>query len=232
MEKDCAMNERKRIGAFFDFDGTLIDAESGRIGFKYLYDMKEIPFFFLLKVLASDFLYQRNLISDTRMAATMLQFYKKRDLKVFEAEADAFYHTHLKPHLAPTILAMLSRHRREGHTLVLISASIRYMLKPAVKDLGFGHLLCTDLETGADGTLTGNPKGPICIADQKRVAAVALSNRIGIDMDQSYAYGNHHSDIPLLEAVGNPIAVEPSLTLKKHAQKKNWPILNFTREFE
>jgi HAD superfamily hydrolase (TIGR01490 family) len=227
MEKNRVMNKKKRVAAFFDFDGTLIDAESGRIGFKYLYNIKAIPLSFLLKVLVSDFLYQRNLISDTRMAGTMLTFYKKRNLKDFQVGADAFYHEYLKPHLAPIIRAMLSNHQREGHTLVLISASVRYMLEPVVKDLSFDHLLCTDLETGPDGFLTGNPDGPICIARHKQVAAITLSDQIGIDLEQSHAYGNHHSDIPLLKAVGNPVAVQPTLSLKKYAQEKGWPIVNF-----
>ena len=96
-----------------------------------------------------------------------------------------------------------------------------------VADLGFDYLLCTDLEVGPDGRLTGKANGPICIDKNKKIAAENLSDRMGINLEQSYAYGNHHSDIPLLEAVGNPSAVEPTLALRKHAEKRDWPILRF-----
>ena len=221
------MNEKNCIAAFFDFDSTLIDVESGRIGFQYLYEMREISLAFLLKILISDFLYKRNFISDVGIARIMLKFYKKRSLKDLADGAEAFYMDYLKPHLAPNILARLRGHKQAGHLTVLNSASVRYMLVPAVKDLEFDYLLCTDLEEGPDGRLTGRPDGPICIDQNKRIAAENLSSRIGIDLDRSYAYGNHHSDIPLLEAVGNPLAVEPTLLLKRHAETRGWPILSF-----
>ena len=224
------MNEKKRIGAFFDFDRTLIDVESGRIGFRYLYKMREIPLAFLLKIMVSDFLYQRDLISDERMARTMIKFYRNRDLKDFENGAEAFYATYLKTHLAPNITARLHEHQLAGHVLILVSASVRYLLLPVMRDLEFHYLLCTDLEVGSNGRLTGRPDGPVCIDQNKRIAAEKLSNRIGIDLDVSYAYGNHHSDIPLLEAVGNPSAVAPTPTLRRHAEKRGWPILTFDRK--
>jgi HAD superfamily hydrolase (TIGR01490 family) len=221
------MNEKNSIGAFFDFDRTLIDVESGRVGFKYLYEIGEISLPFILKILVTDFLYQRNFISDDQMARIMLKFYRGRRLQDFEAGAESFYQNYLKAHLAPRILARLREHQQAGHVLILISASIRYLLAPVTADLGFDHLLCTDLEAGTDGRLTGKANGPICIDKNKKIAAEKLSDRIGLDLNQSYAYGNHHSDIPLLEAVGNPFAVEPTASLRRHAEKRNWPMLKF-----
>jgi phosphoserine phosphatase len=52
-----------------------------------------------------------------------------------------------------------------------------------------------------------------------------LANRFGLDLEKSYAYGNHHSDLPLLETVGNPHVVEPSAELAKVAQERAWPVL-------
>ncbi len=216
-----------QIGAFFDFDKTLIDVESGRIGFKYLYEIKEIRLSFLLKVAVTNFFYERDWISDTQMATIMLTFYKNRDIRPLEDGAEEFYHTYLKPHLAPRIIERVREHQKAGHTLVLVSASLRYMLVPVIKDLGFQNLLCTDLEIAGDGRLTGKTEGPICIDQHKRVAVKKLAQEKDIYLDQSYAYGNHHSDIPMLEAVGNPAVVEPTVPLKKKAIENGWPILTF-----
>jgi len=221
------MNPGRQVGAFFDFDKTLIEVESGRVGFKYLYQIKEIGLPFLLKVAMTNFFYERNWISDVTMARIMLTFYKNRDIGPLEDGAGEFYHEYLKPHIAPNILDRVQKHQEAGHTLVLVSASLRYMLKPVSQDLGFHHLLCTDLEIAGDGSLTGRTQGPICIDRHKRVAVRKLARAKDIRLDQSFAYGNHHSDIPMLESVGNPAAVEPTLSLKKKAVESGWPVLTF-----
>ena len=227
MNTTNTLNDSKQIGAFFDFDKTLIAVESGRVGFKYLYAIKEIRLPFLLKVAVTNFLYERDWISDTQMARIMLTFYKDRDIRPLEDGAEEFYHTYLKPHIAPNILKRVREHQEAGHTLVLVSASLRYMLKPVIQDLEFHHLLCTDLEVAGDGSLTGRTDGPICIDRHKRVAVKNLAQEKDIRLDQSYAYGNHHSDIPMLETVGNPATVEPTPRLYKTAVEKGWPVLTF-----
>ena len=95
------------------------------------------------------------------------------------------------------------------------------------EDLGFDHLLCTDLEVGPDGLLTGKPKGPLCLDSTKRILAEKLAGETHIDLASSYAYGNHQSDLPLLELVGNPHVVEPTEPLKKVAMQKHWPVLTY-----
>ena len=216
-----------KIGAFFDFDETLLEVESSRVGIQYLYDEGHVNLWFIIKVLTANFFYKRNLISDETMARFLIRFYRKKELAMFEEGAPRFYRDLLKPRLAPNVLNKVHEHRRNGHILVLISASVRYYLQPVADDLGFHHLLCTDLEIGADGLLTGRPAGPVCIDSYKKVGAEKLAQTAGIELDASYAYGNHQSDIPLLETVGNPVAVEPTPLLKKTAREKGWPILTY-----
>ena len=224
------MNTHKNssaIGAFFDFDETLLDTESSRLGFKYLWERRMISLGFILKVMAANFFYKRHWMSDERIAAIMLKFYHQKRLEEFQQGAAAFYQEQLKPRLAPNILKRVAQHHQEGHVLVLISGSIRYLLEPVVEDLGFDHLLCTDLEVGPDGLLTGKAKGPLCLDSTKRVLAVKLAEEVHIDLASSYAYGNHQSDLPLLELVGHPYVVEPTEPLKKKAIENEWPILTY-----
>jgi len=215
------------IAAFFDFDETLLDVESSRLGFKYLWERRLISFGFLTKVMVANFFYKRHWMSDETIAAIMLRFYHNKRLEEFQQGAVAFYQEHLKPHLAPNILDRVAQHRQKGHILVLISGSIRYLLEPVAEDLGFHYLLCTDLEIGVDGLLTGKAKGPLCLDSTKRVLAEKLAREANIDLAASYAYGNHQSDLPLLELVGNPYAVEPTEPLRRAALKNNWPVLNY-----
>jgi HAD superfamily hydrolase (TIGR01490 family) len=215
------------VGAFFDFDKTLLETESAKLGLKYLWDRRLLSRRFLIKVLVINFFYQRHLVSDEFVARIILGIYRGRRLREFAQGAQAFYQEVLKPRLAPNILAKVRRHRRQGHLLVLISGSVRYMLQSVVEDIGFDHLLCTDLEVGEDGLLTGRARGPLCIDRTKRALAIELAKAHRIDLSRSYAYGNHQSDIPLLELVGHPFVVEPTKPLRRVAQKRNWPVLGF-----
>jgi HAD superfamily hydrolase (TIGR01490 family) len=217
----------KNIGAFFDFDETLLDIESSRLGFRYLWDRRLVSCGFILKVLTVNIFYRRHWISDEKMAAILIKYYRSRNLEEFKQGAAAFYHDYLKPHLAPNIHARVDKHRHQGHRLILISGSVRYMLEPVAEDLGFDHLLCTDLEIGEDGLLTGRAHGPICLNSNKRTLAEILARKMNIDLPSSYAYGNHQSDLPLLKLIGNPYVVEPTEPLRKVALANNWPILTY-----
>jgi HAD superfamily hydrolase (TIGR01490 family) len=217
----------ERIGAFFDFDETLLDTESSRLGIKYLWERRLVSRAFILKAFVAGFLFNRHWITDEQTAKILLRLYRNRRLVEFTDGSEAFYRGILKPRLAPKILAKVYDHKDQGHSLVLISGSLRYMLEPVVRDLGFEHLLCTDLETGVNGLLTGKPKGPLCLDTTKRHLATELAQRSGIDLERSYAYGNHQADLPLLELVGFPHAVEPSRSLLKVAVARKWPILAY-----
>jgi putative phosphoserine phosphatase/1-acylglycerol-3-phosphate O-acyltransferase len=224
LEEDMGI---RPIGAFFDFDRTLIDVESPKLGIRYLWERGQISLLYVLKIMAANVLYKRNLISDEAMARILISFYRNKPLAPFEAGSQEYYQEVIRPHLAPNIVAKVREHKAKDHVLILISAGLRYLLKPVVKDLGFDHLICTDLEMGTDGILTGNTRGPICSDSHKRAYAEELAKELNMDLGSSYAYGDHHADIPLLELVGNPRAVEPTEQLRKVALERGWPILSF-----
>jgi HAD superfamily hydrolase (TIGR01490 family) len=221
------MNPKNHIAAFFDFDETLLEVESGRLGIQWLWDRRLVPFGYILKILVANFFYQRRLLSDERMVKIMLTFYKKKRLTDFQKGSENFYKAYLKPRLAPGILTRVHFHKNEGHLLVLISGSVRYLLEPVIRDLEFDHLLCTDLEVGKNGLMTGKPEGLVCVDQNKKKLTLKLAEKLGLDLEKSYAYGNHQSDLPLLETVGNPHVVEPTADLEKVAQQRSWPVLTF-----
>ena len=216
-----------RIAAFFDFDDTLIDSNSSKIGFKWLYENKLISRGFLIKTVIWGILYKFRIISDITMANSLIKFYKNRKLEYFEKKANDFYDNLIKPRLVPEMVKKVDEHKKAGHYLVIVSGSIRYYLEPVAKDLGFDNIISTDLEVGSDGVLTGKPIGKICLNDYKRELAEKLAAKMDFDLPNSYAYGDSESDIPLLQLVGNPIAVQPSTKLRKIAEKHNWQIYNY-----
>lgn len=213
--------------AFFDFDQTLLEVESAHMGIRMLRERKMLPTGYFLKVWIANIFYQWQCLSEAGMARVLLTYYRGRRLEEFEATAETFYQTWLKPHLAPRILSVLEDHRRAGHRLVLISGSVRYMLVPVVHDLRFDRLFCTDLEVGRDGLLTGRSRGPICVDQVKQDWVRQFAQEAGVDLARSFAYGNHPADVPMLETVGNPRVVEPTRALARIAARRGWPVLSF-----
>lgn len=223
-----------RAAAFFDFDKTLLDSETTALMVPYMrrrpqvfFEHQPIGIGYVIRLLLAHELYKRHLYPDQKMAVLLLEFFKGRSPEPFESTAEDLYQTCLKPRLAPNVMARLAEHKGRGDVCVLISAGVRYSLEPVVRDLGFDHLLCTELEIGPDGRYTGRARGLICIDEHKRTAALALAGSRGIDLSASYAYGNHQSDLPLLESVGFPVAVEPTEPLRRVAAKRGWPILTY-----
>lgn len=223
-----------RRAAFFDFDKTLIDCESSKLLIAYM--RKKRSYFFseigisvayLIKLLALNEFYKRDLFSDEKMALLLISFFKGRKLSTFEDIANELYRDYIKQHLSPVLMECVERHRKDGDQLVLISAGLRYILKVVKMELGFDHLLCTDLETGADGLLTGRPSGILCINDNKKLLCERLAREEDINLKSSSAYGNHQSDIPMLDAVGHAFAVEPTKPLLRVARQKGWPVLRY-----
>jgi HAD superfamily hydrolase (TIGR01490 family) len=213
------------IAAFFDFDETLLEIDSAGIGFKVLREQGYLSWGFMLKMTVVLLLRKMGLVDEKVMAAAMVSFYKGRELKHFEDNALDFYTEYLKPNLSADVLARLRWHQEQGHHTVLLTGSIEYYLKPVVEDLGIDHLLCSHLEVDMQGLLTGKPLGPICVRETKLVLAKELAEKNGIDLSQSYAYGNSESDIAMLEGMGHPVIVNPTPGLQKHADLHGWPRL-------
>lgn len=211
------------IAALFDFDETLLAINSSGIGFKVLKDGGYLSRTFMLRMMFALIMSKAGIINEKRMAKTFLTFYKGRELKPFIDSAQEFYEEYLQPNLAPQVLEKLRWHQAQGHQTVLVTGSIDYYLKPVMTDLGIDHLLCTYLEVGEDGLLTGRSKGPICVGDEKVHMANALASEHGIDLSESYAYGNSEMDIPMLELVGHPFIVNPTPRLTRYAQSHDLP---------
>lgn len=218
---------QKKIGAFFDFDKTLLTRNSGSLAFTYLYDKGDFPWAFFLKISALNIFYKTHVMSEQTMARFLLDFYIGKRLEDFERDSPDFYENYLAPNLAPLLVRRIAEHKKQGHVLVLISGSIDYYLKHVAQALEFDRMICTRLETGPDGLLTGRTRGPLVVDANKKILAEELARELGLDMAASYAYGNHQADIPLLESVGNPFCVEPTRPLKRVAKRRGWPIIGF-----
>ncbi|GAA4161052.1 HAD-IB family hydrolase [Gryllotalpicola daejeonensis] len=123
----------------------------------------------------------------------------------------------------PNVLAALREHQQNGTRVVLVSGSFPPPLAPIAEAVGADALYCTELEVGADGAYTGVISAAM-IGDDKRVVVDRYLAEIGEDAP-SWGYGDHSSDLPLLEGVANPVVVGSDPAMLEFAAARDWPVL-------
>lgn len=127
--------------------------------------------------------------------------------------------------LLPKAQELIEKHRAQGDTLLIITATNRFITAPIAKRLGIENLLATDPEV-IDGQFTGRLAGTPCFQDGKVVRLQQWLENRSDNMEGSFFYSDSFNDLPLLEQVSYPYAVDPDETLREHAEKNKWPIIS------
>jgi len=120
----------------------------------------------------------------------------------------------------------LDDHRRKGHLVVLLTGSLEPLAAQIQQEMGADLALAARLEV-KNGALSGELEGRRPYGAEKARLVRELAQTNGLNLDDSYAYGDHHSDYDLLDAVGHPHAVNPDHQLRRRATERGWPILQF-----
>jgi alcohol-forming fatty acyl-CoA reductase len=121
----------------------------------------------------------------------------------------------------PDALQQLRDHKAAGHRVVLLSGALDFLLEP-MKDL-VDDVLCATLAQ-ENGTYTGELTGAPVAGDARARMLASFARRRGLDLSRSYAYADSISDLPMLEAVGNPVAVNPDRRLGAAAKDRGWRV--------
>jgi HAD superfamily hydrolase (TIGR01490 family) len=220
-----------RIGAFFDLDGTLVPSPSlERRMFHALRHNGEIPLTNYLRWGAEAFrLLPRGLSAITH--ANKRYLYGLRAEQLLQAiEPIAFFEE---------ALARVEWHARQGHTIVLVSGTVKPIARLAAIALEC-ELEARGLETEVlvsatrieerDGMCTGRLIGEANYCETKRKAIDNVARAMQLQLRESHAYGNLLSDVSMLEAVGRAHAVNPAKELARIANNLNWMIWHWHHE--
>ncbi|MGW0353050.1 HAD-IB family hydrolase [Nocardia nova] len=129
-------------------------------------------------------------------------------------------------HVYPEAWQLVREHEGAGHTVVMVTSLTRFQVLPVARELGVDHVLYTAMAT-ADGVLTGFTEGKPLWRNEKAAAVRRFAAEHDIDPADSYAYADAAPDIPLLETVGHPVAVNPGPRMSMTAGERDWPTLTF-----
>ena len=125
----------------------------------------------------------------------------------------------------PKAAELIEQHRQQGDTLMIITATNRFVTGPIAKALGIDILLASEAEIN-DGVYTGESDDIPCFQQGKVVRLNRWLRENGRSLDGSYFYSDSHNDLPLLKQVDHPVAVDPDDTLRDYAEQQGWPIIS------
>lgn len=211
--------------AIFDLDNTLLGGDSDHLWGQFLADQGLVD--------GAWYARENDRFYDEYKAGTLdiMEFlsFSLRPLAEHPREQlDRLHHQFMAERIhalsLPAAATLLAEHRAKGHLLMIITATNRFVTAPIAESLGVDVLLATDPEM-IDGHYTGKVAGTPCFQQGKveRLRAWLADNHH--DLDGSWFYSDSHNDLPLLEMVDNPVAVDPDDTLSNHAQLRGWPII-------
>ncbi|MGH8890747.1 MAG: HAD family hydrolase [Acidothermaceae bacterium] len=218
-----------RPAAFFDLDKTIIAKSSVMAFGRPFYQGGLINRRAVLKSTYAQFMY---LVGGAdhdqmeRMRAYLSQLCTGWDVEQVKSIVAETLHDLIDPLIYEEAAALLDEHHAAGRDIVIVSSSGLEVVEPIGELLGADHVIATRMAVN-DGRFTGEIEyyayGPT-----KAAAVVELAEREGYELKDSFAYSDSSTDLPLLEAVGHPCAVNPDRALRKEAVAREWPILDFS----
>ncbi len=211
--------------AIFDLDNTLLAGDSDYLWGRFLveqglvegeaYERKNARF------------YQDYLMGNLDIHA-FLAFQLRPLAEIPPGRLEALRNIYLREKiqtiLLPRAQSLLDWHRERGDTLLIITATNRFITQPIAEILNVPHLIATEPER-RNGRYTGRVEGIPSFREGKIARLNAWLRERGQELEGSWFYSDSHNDIPLLERVDHPVAVDPDATLTGIARRRGWPIL-------
>jgi len=215
-----------QIGAFFDFDGTLISGYSAIAFIEEQITRGNLSVRELVELVGAMASFGVGNMGFSAMMIATSQFLRGVREDSYINFGEELFRTHIARQVYPESRAIVQAHLEKGHTVAIISSATPYQVLPAARDLEIDNVMCTELEV-EKGTFTGAVLQPTCFGPGKVTAAETLAEKFGVDIDQTFFYSDSDDDILLLERVGNPRPLNPNGRLLSIAERRGWPVRRF-----
>ena len=224
-------SDAPRQAAFFDLDKTVV-AKSSTLAFgRPLYREGLISPAIVIKGAYAQLAYQLLGANEGRMEKSrvaLLELTKGWNAERVQRLVRETLQEIIDPLIYQEALDLFEEHRHAGRALYLVSSSGEEVVKPLAEYLGVPHVIATRPGIDADGNYDGTLDF-YCYGENKAVAIREEAEEHGIDLAGSYAYSDSVTDVPMLAAVGHPVAVNPDKELRRYAATNDWEVVDFVR---
>ncbi|WP_159611951.1 HAD family phosphatase [Glutamicibacter sp. JC586] len=217
------------VAAFFDVDNTLVRGASlyllaRKMREHKFFQFREIIWFALKQLRFAARGEHLGDIHQIRDRALMMV----RGISVAEIEeiGNEIYDEFIEPKLWAGTVAIARQHLHVGREVWLVTATPLEVANVISDRLGLSGALGTVVES-RDGLYTGALASPILHAAEKAQAVRSLAKARGISLSRSWAYSDSYNDVPLLEAVGHPVCINPDARLRAYAKRRGWQVYDF-----
>lgn len=212
--------------AIFDLDNTLLAGDSDHLWGEFLieqglvdgeYYQRENDRFFEQ--------YKAGTLDIFEFLAFSLKPLSEHDTSYLNQLHQQFLEQKIRPIMLPRAFSLIDKHKNQGDTLLIITATNRFVTEPIAAAFGVKHIIATEPEF--DGNrYTGKVAGTPCFQHGKVERLNQWLQDHGGTLEDSWFYSDSHNDIPLLSLVNHPVAVDPDLTLEQHARDNGWDIIS------
>lgn len=210
--------------ALFDLDNTLLRGDSDHVWGEYLVDQGAVD--------RERFTHDNNRYYAAYLEGTLdiYQFLEQHQLRPLAAHDRAtlerwradFMRSRILPLITPAARALVEKHRARGDTLLIITATNRFITAPIAAEFGIAHLIATELEE-RDGRFSGKVAGVPSYREGKVTRLREWLDAHGESLKGSWFYSDSHNDLPLLTQVDHPVTVNADPVLADHARRHGWP---------
>lgn len=215
-----------KIGAFFDYDGTLIDGYSAAAYFIDRIKRREMSGKELIDTLK---LARKKDLSDAEFGEVIgkgILDWAGQTEDQMRALWQRLWLSGIGSTTFPESWKLVEAHKRMGHTVAVASSATSYQIEPIAREYGIDHIVATQAKV-RNGKLTGGIVGKPAWGEGKAEAVRAFAEKHKIDLSKSYGYANGNEDIAFLKLVGHATAIQPKEQLEAAAKESGWPILKF-----
>ncbi len=209
--------------AFFDLDRTLVRVNTGPLYVRWRMRQRRMGIADLLRVSFWSVQYTLGVIDADAVSRAAAATLAGVDEATFRRECAEWVDQEVLAHITDAARAELARRRDEGFVCALLTGTSPYVADPVAAHLGVEHVLCSRMAV-REGRFTGELEPPLCYGGGKLTRASTWAAALDVDLARSVFYTDSVSDLPMLEAVGEPRVINPDPRLFALARRRGWPI--------
>jgi HAD superfamily hydrolase (TIGR01490 family) len=210
--------------ALFDMDRTLVRRETASLYVRYQRDLGLATWRDSARVMWWVAQYTAGVIDAPGVAARAMQSLAGVEEVVLAARLDDCFRLYIERHVADRGRAAVEAHHSRGDLVAIVTGASLYATRPLARRLGIEHIVASELEVGPDGRFTGKIVPPLCYGVGKIERAARLAETLGFRLEDATFYSDSFTDLPLLERVRDPVAVNPDVRLRRVARKRGWRV--------